>query len=136
MQRFLREDWIAVASDAGLRQEGGPDKPHPRGAGNNPRVLGRYVRELQVLDLPTAIHKMTAVPAAAFGIADRGVLRVGAFADLVVFDPATVADRATVAEPMAHPDGIRAVFVNGQLAVDRGQVTGLRAGSVLRAQHR
>ena len=136
VQRFLREDWIAVASDAGLRQEGGPDKPHPRGAGNNPRVLGRYVRELQVLDLPTAIHKMTAVPAAAFGITDRGVLRVGAFADLVVFDPATVADRATVAEPMAHPDGIRAVFVNGQLAVDRGQVTGLRAGSVLRAQHR
>ena len=136
VQRFLREDWIAIASDAGLRQEGGPEKPHPRGAGNNPRVLGHYVRELQVLDLPTAIHKMTAVPAAAFGIKDRGVLRVGAYADLVVFDAATVADQATVADPLAHPVGIRAVFVNGQLAVDRDQVVGVRAGMVLRAPPR
>jgi N-acyl-D-amino-acid deacylase len=132
VERFLREDWIAIASDAGLRQEGGPDKPHPRGAGNNPRVLGHYVRDRAVLPLATAIHKMTQVPAAAFGIVDRGTLRLGAFADLVVFDAATIADRATWQEPLAAPVGIRAVFVNGQLAVDRGQVTGLRAGHVLR----
>jgi N-acyl-D-amino-acid deacylase len=132
VERFLREDWIAVASDAGLRGEGGVDKPHPRGAGNNPRVLGRYVRERGVLPLATAIHKMTQVPARAFGLADRGELRVGAFADLVVFDPATIADRATYEDPMRPPEGIRAVFVNGQLAVDRGQVTGVRAGAVLR----
>ena len=132
VERFLREDWIAVASDAGLRGEGGVDKPHPRGAGNNPRVLGRYVRERGVLMLATAIHKMTQVPARAFGLADRGELRVGAFADLVVFDPATIADRATYEDPMRPPEGIRAVFVNGQLAVDRGQVTGVRAGAVLR----
>jgi len=132
VERFLREDWIAIASDAGLRGDGGVDKPHPRGAGNNPRVLGRYVRERGVLPLEVAIHKMTQVPARAFGLVDRGELRVGAFADLVVFDPATVADRATYDEPMQPPVGIRAVFVNGQLAVDRGQFTGVRAGAVLR----
>lgn len=132
VERFLREDWIAVASDAGLRNDGGVDKPHPRGAGNNPRVLGRYVRDRSVLPLATAVHKMTQVPARAFGLADRGELRVGACADLVVFDPATIADRATYEEPMRPPEGIRAVFVNGQLAVDRGQVTGVRAGAVLR----
>lgn len=136
VERFLREDWIAVASDAGLRGEGGVDKPHPRGAGNNPRVLGRYVRERGVLPLATAIHKMTQVPARTFGLADRGELRVGAFADLVVFDPATIGDRATYEEPMRPPEGVRAVFVNGQLAVDRGQVTGVRAGAVLRHRRR
>lgn len=132
VERFLREDWIAIASDSGLRSDGGPERPHPRGSGNNPRVLGRYVRERGVLDLPTAVRKMTSVPARAFGLADRGELRVGAWADLVVFDPATIADRASWEEPLAPPVGIRAVFVNGQLAVDRGQVTGLRAGHVLR----
>ncbi len=132
VERFLREDWIAIASDAGLRPEGGPERPHPRGSGNNPRVLGRYVRERGVLDLPTAIRKMTVVPARAFGLVDRGELRVGAFADLVVFDPATIADRATWDEPLAPPAGIRAVFVNGILAVDRGQANGVRAGHVLR----
>jgi N-acyl-D-amino-acid deacylase len=134
VERFLREDWIAVASDAGLRDDAGPDRPHPRGSGNNVRVLGRYVRERRVLDLPTAVRKMTAVPAAAFGIDGRGELRVGAFADLVVFDAATVGDAATWTDPVAPPVGVRAVFVNGQLAVDRGQVTGVRAGHVLRKQ--
>ncbi|MBL8756016.1 MAG: D-aminoacylase [Planctomycetes bacterium] len=136
VERFLRADWIAVASDAGLRPEGGADRPHPRGSGNNPRVLGHYVRERSLLDLPTAIAKMTVVPARAFRLHDRGELRPGAFADLVVFDPKTIADRATWDDPTAHPVGIRAVFVNGQLAVDRGQVTGVRAGHVLRANGR
>lgn len=75
---------------------------------------------------------MTATPAAAFGLVDRGVVRVGAFADLVVFDPATIADTATWTEPLGRPVGVRAVFVNGQLAVADGQVTGVRAGRVLR----
>ncbi|MBL8735470.1 MAG: D-aminoacylase [Planctomycetes bacterium] len=132
VERFLREDWIAVASDARLLGGDGVDKPHPRGAGNNPRVLGRYVRERSVLPLEVAIHKMTQVPARAFGLVDRGELRVGACADLVVFDPATIADCATYDDPTEPPVGIRAVFVNGQLAVDRGQYTGVRAGAVLR----
>jgi N-acyl-D-amino-acid deacylase len=136
VERFLREDWIAVASDAGLRNEGGSDRPHPRGSGNNPRVLGHYVRDRGALDLPTAIAKMTVVPARAFDLVDRGELRIGAFADLVVFDPKEIGDRASWEDPTAHPVGIRAVFVNGQLAVDRGQVTGVRAGHILRGNHR
>jgi N-acyl-D-amino-acid deacylase len=129
---FLREPWIAIAADAGLRPEADTGKPHPRGAGNNPRVLGRYVRELAVLDLPTAVQKMTSVPAAAFGLAGRGVLEVGACADLVVFDAATVADRATYAEPTLPPVGIHWVLVNGVVVVDHGKVTGARPGQVLR----
>lgn len=132
VERFLQEDWIAVASDAGIRGEPGAGKPHPRGSGNNPRVLGRYVRERGILDLPVAIHKMTSLPARLFGIQDRGELMVGAFADLVVFDPEKVADRATYAEPLQPPDGITHVFVNGRLAVLHGQPTGVRAGAVLR----
>jgi N-acyl-D-amino-acid deacylase len=132
VEQFLREEWIAVASDAGIRAEVSADRPHPRGSGNNPRVLGRYVRDRGVTDLPTAIHKMTSLPAKIFGLTDRGELRVGAFADLVVFDAATVADQATFAEPTLPPQGIRLVLVNGQIAVNKGELTGVRAGAVLR----
>jgi len=132
VRQFLREDWIAIASDAGIRAEAGAERPHPRGSGNNPRVLGKYVRDEGVLDLPTAIQKMTSVPALAFGLVDRGAIRVGAFADLIVFDPAKIADTATWAEPLGKPVGVRAVFVNGQLAVAGTQATGIRAGHVLR----
>ncbi|MCB9876557.1 MAG: amidohydrolase family protein [Planctomycetes bacterium] len=132
VETFLQEPWIAVASDAGLRADDSPTRPHPRGSGNNPRVLGRYVRERHVLDLPRAIAKMTVVPARVIGLADRGRLAVGQWADLVVFDPATVADRATYAEPTLRPEGISLVLVNGQVAVRDNQLTGVRAGRVLR----
>ncbi len=132
VRAFLQEDWIAVASDAGLRDPTSPDRPHPRGSGNNPRVLGRYVREQRVLSLELAIHKMTALPCAIFGIADRGTIRPGAFADLVVFDPATILDRATWHEPTLPPVGIDHVLVNGVAVVDAGVLTGARAGMVLR----
>lgn len=132
VRRYLREDWIAVASDAGIRAEAGAERPHPRGSGNNPRVLGKYVREEGVLDLPTAIKKMTSVPAAAFGLVDRGTIRVGAFADLVAFDPAKIADTATWTEPLGQPVGVRAVLVNGHVAVTGNRTTGVRAGHVLR----
>lgn len=132
VQRFLAEDWIAIASDAGLRQDGGADRPHPRGAGNNPRVLGRYVRERGALELAVAVHKMTALPAKLFGIADRGELRPGAFADLVVFAADQVADTATYDDPFGAPRGLPMVFVNGQLALSQGQPTGVKAGQVLR----
>lgn len=130
--QFLAQDWIAVASDAGVRPMDGEGKPHPRGAGNNVRVLGRYVREQGVLPLTTAVRKMTSVPANAFGLDDRGVLRVGAFADVVVFDAATVGDRATYAEPLLPPTGIRWVLVNGVVAAEGDRVTTARAGKVLR----
>jgi N-acyl-D-amino-acid deacylase len=132
VERFLAQDWIAVAADAGVRPADAEGKPHPRGAGNNVRVLGRYVRERKVLTLELAVRKMTSLPATIFGIADRGVLREGAFADVAVFDAATVADRATWQEPLLSPVGMRWVLVNGAVAVDGDKVTSVRRGKVLR----
>jgi N-acyl-D-aspartate/D-glutamate deacylase len=107
-------------------------KPHPRLYGCFPRVLGHYVRDERVLDLPTAIHRMTGMPAAKFRLADRGVLRAGAFADIVVFDPARIRDTATYEDPRRFPDGIRAVYVNGAAVARDGQPTGARPGRALR----
>jgi N-acyl-D-aspartate/D-glutamate deacylase len=95
------------------------------------RILGRHVRERGLLDLPTAIRKMTGLPAARFGLRDRGVLAAGTVADVVVFDPATVLDRATYDDPLLPPVGVRAVVVNGRIAVNDGALTGVRAGVVL-----
>jgi dihydroorotase/N-acyl-D-amino-acid deacylase len=110
-----------------------PGKPHPRLAGTFVRILGRYVRERGLLELPTAIRKMTALPAERFGLADRGLLAVGKVADLVVFDPATVLDRATYDEPLLEPVGVRVVLVAGRIAVRDGAVTAARAGVVISA---
>jgi N-acyl-D-aspartate/D-glutamate deacylase len=107
-------------------------KPHPRLYGCFPRILGHYVREERVLDLRTAIHRMTGMPAAKFQLAGRGVVRPGAFADLVVFDPARIADVATYEEPRRFPEGIRAVYVNGVTAARNGAPTEARPGRALR----
>ena len=114
----------------------GSGVPHPRGYGNNARVLGRYVRERKVIPLEEAIRKMTSLPAQHFGLAGRGEIRVGAAADLVVFDPATVADVATFAAPHAYPTGISTVIVNGVPAVRNGEPVGARSGQVLRRSRR
>ena len=106
--------------------------PHPRLYGCFPRVLGRYVREERVLDLPTAIHRMTGMPAAKFQLRDRGTIRPGAFADLVVFDAARINDAATYGDPRQAPTGIRAVYVNGIAVARDGQHTGARPGRGLR----
>jgi N-acyl-D-amino-acid deacylase len=106
--------------------------PHPRLYGCFPRVLGRYVREQKVLDLTTALHRMTGMPAAKFQLLDRGTIRPGAFADLVVFDPAKIADVATYQEPRQAPAGIRAVYVNGTAVARDGRHTGARPGRALR----
>jgi N-acyl-D-amino-acid deacylase len=107
-------------------------KPHPRLYGCFPRVLGPYVRDHHVLDPATAIHRMTGMPAAKFRLPDRGLVRSGAFADVVVFDPAHIADVATYAEPRRFPVGIRAVFVNGVAVALGGEHTGARPGRALR----
>jgi N-acyl-D-aspartate/D-glutamate deacylase len=99
-----------------------PGRPHPRLAGTFVRILGRYVRDRGVLDLPTAIRKMTSLPAERFGLRDRGMLGVGKIADLVVFDPKTVLDRATYEQPLLTPIGVRDVVVNGRVAVRNGTV--------------
>ena len=136
VEAIMGVPWIAVCTDAEGRRPGHPvldaGVPHPRTYGSAPRVLGRYVRERGVLPLETAVAKLTSVPAARLGLRDRGVIREGACADLVVFDPATVADRATYETPALHPAGIDAVIVNGVVAVRDGVETGTRPGRLLR----
>jgi N-acyl-D-amino-acid deacylase len=105
---------------------------HPRGYGSFTRVLGRYVRERKVMPLEEAIRKMTSLAAAHMGFHDRGLLRPGLAADLVLFDPATVIDRATNAEPHALSTGIRTVWVGGQAVYDGDHATGARPGVVIR----
>ena len=132
VQRILAHPHAMVASDGRLARFGDESSPHPRAYGTFPRVLGRYARDLKVFSLETAVHKMTGMPAARLGLRDRGTIRVGAMADLVVFDPATVADKSTFEAPHAYPVGIEYVFVNGVAAVDGGRFADARAGRVLR----
>ncbi|TML41875.1 MAG: D-aminoacylase, partial [Actinobacteria bacterium] len=107
-------------------------KPHPRLYGTFARVLGHYARDEAVLTLEAAVHRMTGMPAAKFGLRGRGVIEPGAWADLVLFDPATIADVATYESPRRHPSGIRCVWVNGTAVVRDGVHTGERPGRALR----
>ncbi len=125
IKAFYQRPWVMVASDGGI---GGK---HPRGAGTFPRVLGLFVREKHWLSLPEAIRKMTSLPAQRLGWKDRGMLREGAIADLVLFNPATVIDRSTFAKPGEIATGIETVFVNGSIIWNDGKVTGKRPGRVL-----
>jgi N-acyl-D-amino-acid deacylase len=128
---ILRHPQVAIASDSGLNVIG-QGVPHPRGYGNAARALGRYVRERKTISLEEAIRKMTSLPADQFGFRDRGRLAVGHGADVVVFDAARVADRATYEQPHQYPDGIAAVVVNGVVVVRSGEHTKARPGQVLR----
>ena len=123
---FYRQPWVMVSSDGGIGSR------HPRGAGSYPRVLGRYVRELHWLTLPDAIRKMTSLPAQRFKLRDRGLIHAGFKADLVVFDPKTIIDRATFQEPQLTAVGVQRVFVNGVEVWSDGKVTGERSGRALR----
>ena len=125
LRMFYRQPWTMVASD------GGVNVMHPRGAGTFPRVLGRFVRDEQWLTLPEAVRKMTALPAARMGLRDRGSIRVGMKADLVLFDPATVLDMATFEQPRLRARGIHSVFVNGQPVWTGDRPDGNRPGAVL-----
>jgi N-acyl-D-aspartate/D-glutamate deacylase len=133
---FVACPWVLVGSDGRASGPGGPladELPHPRSYGTFPRILGHYTRELGLLTLPQAVHKMTGAPAASLGLKDRGILRIGAAADVTVFDPAAVADRATFDEPRQYPAGIVHVIVNGIAVVTGGVHTGALPGRVLRA---
>ncbi len=134
-ERFLAHPLAMVCSDGGAYALRGPahsGHPHPRGLGTFPRVLGHYVRERQALTLPEAIRKMTGAPAARLRLADRGRIAPGSAADLVVFDPASVADRATFEQPFQYPAGIPHVVVNGVVALREGERVGRGAGRGLR----
>jgi len=130
VERILRYPYTMVASDAGVI-EFGRGAAHPRGYGTNARVLGRYVRERGVLRLEEAIRKMTSLPAQRFRLTDRGLVRPGMWADLVVFDAATVNDAATYEKPHAYSVGFRYVLVNGEVVVADGKHTGARPGRIL-----
>jgi N-acyl-D-aspartate/D-glutamate deacylase len=108
--------------------------PHPRGYGSFPRLLGHYVRDTGALTLESAIHKVTQMPATKLRIADRGVVRPGAFADFVAFDAADVADRATFDDPHQYPVGIPLVVVNGVVTLREGEHTGSLAGRGVRGE--
>lgn len=135
VQAFVSCPWVLVGSDGRAVGPNGPlarELPHPRFYGTFPRILGHYSRELRLLDLPSAVHKMTGATAAALRLVDRGVLRPGAAADITVFDPANIVDRSTVDEPRRYPDGIVHVIVNGVMVIDGGTHTGALPGRVLR----
>ena len=135
LDRILAHPRGMVASDGGSFAIEGPTRsgsPHPRGLGTFPRVLGRYVRERKALTLSQAVHKMTALPASRIRLADRGKLGVGLAADVVVLDPARVADVATFEQPFQYPTGIDVVIVNGSIALREGQRGSRMTGRVLR----
>jgi N-acyl-D-amino-acid deacylase len=135
LDRILAHSLGMVCSDGGAFAIDGPSRrgsPHPRGLGTFPRVLGRYVRERKALTLEQAVRKMSAMPAARLKLADRGRIAPKLAADLVVFDPATVIDKATYEDPFQYPDGIRAVIVNGQVSLRDGERTKAAAGRTLR----
>ena len=134
MQLIMKQPWTSIGSDGSAVSIDGPTSrthPHPRYFGTFPRVLGRYVRELQVLTLPEAVKKMTSMNADKIGLKERGRLRPGVWADVTIFDPTQVADRATFENPHQYPVGIRYVIVNGVLTLDGDRHTGALPGRVL-----
>ena len=135
MLHAMRQPYVSVGSDGTAISPDGPSgdtHPHPRWYGTFPRVLGRYVREQRAMTLPDAVRKMTSMNAEKLGILDRGLVREGLLADLVVFDPDTVADRATYSNPHQYPAGIPHVFVNGGEVLADGAHTGRLPGRVIR----
>jgi N-acyl-D-amino-acid deacylase len=127
---IIKHPLVMAASDA-IPSTG---KPHPRYYGTFPRVLSKYVREDKVLSLADGVRKITSMPARKLGITDRGLLQKGMWADIVIFDPATIHDKATFMEPQQYAVGIDYVLVNGQLAVKDGHYSGVLAGKVLRKE--
>jgi len=135
--RILSHPLGMICSDGSVYAPSGPlsgGSPHPRSYGTFPRVLGHYVREEKVMPLETAIHKMTGLPARKIQVEDRGVIRPGAYADLVAFDPSTVRDTATFTDPHQYPQGIELVVVNGAVTVRDGAMTGMLAGRPVRGR--
>jgi N-acyl-D-amino-acid deacylase len=133
-EMVLKHPLVMVGSDGSSLAPYGPlskGKPHPRNYGTFPRFLGYYVRERKIMTLPEAIKKMTSKPAAKLGLKDRGSLKQGNFADIVVFDPNTIADKATFIEPHQYPVGIDYVLVNGTIVIDHGNHTEKLPGKVL-----
>jgi dihydroorotase/N-acyl-D-amino-acid deacylase len=131
----LQQPWVSIDNDSsGAAPDGilGREHPHPRAYGTFPRILSKYVREERILTLEDAIRKFSALPAQRMRLTDRGVLKAGMWADVVIFDPATVHDRATFDNPNQLSEGMEYVLVNGTPVIDQGKMTGNLPGKVLR----
>ena len=137
LRRFLSLPYAMIGSDSSARSMSGityDGKPHPRGFGSFPRFLEKYVRDNKLMSMTSAVHKITMLPARTFGINDRGVLKKGAFADIVVFDPGRIIDRATFDEPFLKSEGVNYVIINGMPAIWKGEFTSTAAGKILRGR--
>lgn len=135
MKLALQQPWVSFGTDGGLAAIDGPLSvalTHPRTYGSFPKILGRYVRDQNLMPLEEAVRKATSLPAQRLGIKDRGLVREGLYADLVIFDPETIIDRATYQKPHQYSVGIEYVIVNGQVVLDRGRFTNARPGRVIR----
>lgn len=132
VDRIFKQPFTMIASDAGVIDAASASIPHPRGFGNNARALGLYVRDKNLVGLEEAIRKMTSLPAGTFKLWDRGLLRPGMAADIVIFDEKEIADRATFEQPKQYPVGINFVIVNGQVVVENDKYTGAKPGHILR----
>jgi N-acyl-D-amino-acid deacylase len=131
VQSIMRQQFTMIASDSGVRNFGS-GVPHPRGYGNNARVLGKYVRELKIIPLEDAIRKMTSLPAQTFNLRDRGQIREGFAADIVIFDETKVTDKATFEAPHQYSEGFSNIIVNGRIVFDGTKMTGAMPGRPLK----
>jgi N-acyl-D-amino-acid deacylase len=131
VREVMRKPWVAIASDGSAMNLSEDGVPHPRSFSTNPRVLGHYVRDEHVLTLEDAVRKMTSLPAQILGLRDRGQIREGFAADIVVFDPATVRETTTFEKTKSYPEGIPYTIVNGVVVIDNGKHTGTRPGRPL-----
>ena len=131
----MKRPWVSIGQDAGARSPdstGAWERAHPRTFGTFPRILGRYVRQDSVLTLEDAVRRMTSLAAQRVGLADRGLLRAGMYADITIFDPETIIDRSTYEDPAQTSIGVSYVFVNGVAVIDEGRVTRALPGRALR----
>ena len=137
LQTGLRQPWTSIGLDAGELSLDGPlfePHTHPRAFGSMPRFLGHYVRDLQLMPLEQAIRKITSLPAQREHLVGRGMIKEGFFADITIFDPGSIADKATYTEPAQLSEGVKCVLVNGQVTFENGKVTGAMGGKALRGQ--
>jgi len=129
IEKKIQIPWMSFCSDAGSYSDLTEDfRTHPRAFGSFARVLGKYSRDLKLLPLETAIHKLSGLPAKNIGIEKRGLLKKGYYADLVIFDPLTIGDKATFEDPLQFAKGVSEVFVNGQMVIENEQHTGIFPG--------
>jgi N-acyl-D-amino-acid deacylase len=134
VKKELATPWISFGSDEASQAPEGPflkSNPHPRAFGNFARVLGKYCRDEKVITLPEAVRRLSALPATNLGLDHRGFLKEGMFADVVVFDPATITDHATFEKPHQYATGMKHVFVNGAQVLKDGEHTGAKPGRAL-----